>query len=67
MAINFPNTPNPNDTHSSGGKTWIWDGTSWKYQGVIPTQGTGWTPGAKPPSPDMHGDVGPVVDLSAAY
>ena len=30
MAINFPNTPNPNDTHSSGGKTWIWDGTSWK-------------------------------------
>ena len=30
MAINFPNSPNPNDTHSSGGKTWIWDGTSWK-------------------------------------
>ena len=30
MAINFPNNPNPNDTHSSGGKTWIWDGTSWK-------------------------------------
>ena len=30
MAINFPNNPNPNDTHSSGGKTWVWDGTSWK-------------------------------------
>ena len=30
MAINFPNNPNPNDTHSSGGKTWIWDGTTWK-------------------------------------
>ena len=30
MAINFPNSPNPNDTHSSGGKTWLWDGTSWK-------------------------------------
>ena len=30
MAINFPNNPNPNDTHSSGGKTWLWDGTSWK-------------------------------------
>ena len=30
MAINFPNNPNPNDTHSSGGKTWLWDRTSWK-------------------------------------
>ena len=30
MAINFPNSPNPNDTHSSGGKTWLWDGTTWK-------------------------------------
>ena len=30
MAINFPNNPNPNDTWTSGGKTWLWDGTSWK-------------------------------------
>ena len=32
MAINFPESPNVNDVHteSSLGKTWRWDGTSWK-------------------------------------
>ena len=30
MAINFPDTKNPNDTFSVGDKTWIWDGTTWK-------------------------------------
>ena len=30
MAINFPNSPNTNDTHTDGGRTWIWDGTTWK-------------------------------------
>ena len=30
MAIDFPNSPNTNDTHTDGGKTWIWDGTTWK-------------------------------------
>tara|TARA_B100001250_G_scaffold207575_1_gene178208 strand:+ start:1603 stop:2808 length:1206 start_codon:yes stop_codon:yes gene_type:complete len=32
MAINFPDSPNVNDVHteSSLGKTWRWDGTSWK-------------------------------------
>ena len=30
MAINFPDTPNPNDTFTDGGRTWIWDGTTWK-------------------------------------
>ncbi len=29
MAINFPNSPNINDTHTESGKTWTWDGTSW--------------------------------------
>ena len=42
MAINFPNSPNPNDTHSSGGKTWIWDGTSWKLNSS-PATGIGYT------------------------
>ena len=37
MAINFPNNPNPNDTWTSGGKTWLWDGTSWK---LISTSGS---------------------------
>ena len=30
MAINFPDTPNPNDVFTDGGKSWIWDGTTWK-------------------------------------
>lgn len=29
MALNFPNNPNVNDTFTSGGITWTWDGVSW--------------------------------------
>ena len=29
MAINFPNSPSTNDTHTASGKTWKYDGTSW--------------------------------------
>ena len=29
MAINFPASPNIDDTHSASGKTWKYDGTSW--------------------------------------
>ena len=34
MAINFPASPTPNDTHTAGGVTYKWDGTSWLAQGV---------------------------------
>ena len=30
MAINFPDSPTPNDTFTDGGRTWVWDGTTWK-------------------------------------
>ena len=30
MAIDFPNSPTLNETYASGGKTWRWDGSSWK-------------------------------------
>ena len=29
MAIDFPNSPVADETFTSGGTTWIWDGTSW--------------------------------------
>ena len=29
MAINFPNSPSVNDTHTVGGTTYTWDGTVW--------------------------------------
>ena len=42
MAINFPNNPNPNDTWSEVGKTWLWDGTTWKLNST-PATGIGYT------------------------
>ena len=30
MAINFPNNPTVNQTHTVGDITWTWDGTTWK-------------------------------------
>ena len=32
MAINFPNSPSINDTHSHNGLSYIYDGTIWKLQ-----------------------------------
>ena len=29
MAIDFPASPNINDTHTAAGRTWTWNGTSW--------------------------------------
>ena len=30
MAINFPDSPTTNDTHTVGSTTWTYDGTKWK-------------------------------------
>tara|TARA_B100000287_G_scaffold427911_1_gene478356 strand:+ start:1340 stop:3253 length:1914 start_codon:yes stop_codon:yes gene_type:complete len=45
MAIDFPNSPNNNDIHTSAGRSWQWDGISWKLQGTnqpytLPTAST---------------------------
>ena len=32
-AVNFPNNPSVNDTHTSSGSTWKWDGTVWQRLG----------------------------------
>lgn len=41
MAINFPNSPALNDTHTAGGYSWTWDGSSWVASAsAIPTLGT---------------------------
>ena len=38
MAINFPDSPSVNDTHTVGDKTWTWDGTAWNVVvGGVPT------------------------------
>ena len=36
MAINFPNNPSVNDTHTVGGTTYTWDGTVWITGTVLP-------------------------------
>jgi len=36
MAIDFPNTPATNDTHTDSGKTWKYNGYAWVLQ-TIPT------------------------------
>jgi hypothetical protein len=33
MALDFPASPNLNDTYTFGGVTWTWDGTTWKVLG----------------------------------
>jgi hypothetical protein len=35
MALNFPANPNTNDTYTSGGVTWEFDGTAWN---IVPVQ-----------------------------
>lgn len=46
MPLDFPNTPSTNDTYSAGGRTWIYNGTTWvlsAYVGVIPAGSVGTT------------------------
>jgi hypothetical protein len=41
MAIDFPNSPATNDSYTSGGRTWLYNGTAWTLltltQTVIPS------------------------------
>ena len=44
MPLDFPNSPNVNDTYTSDNKTWKWNGTSWGIisSGIVgPTGPTG--------------------------
>jgi hypothetical protein len=45
MAINFPNTPNLNETHVVGNVTYTWNGTAWKVTNPIGVQGVQGTQG----------------------
>ncbi len=33
MALNFPNSPSLNDTHTHNGLTWVCNGSVWEMQG----------------------------------
>jgi len=45
-AVNFPNSPSTNDTHTSSGSTWKWDGTVWQRLGTAGPQGAQGVQGA---------------------
>ena len=51
MAINFPNSPSTNDTHTENGFTWKWDGTVWIIQSTAPAGPPGPPGGGGPPGP----------------
>ena len=66
MAVNFPNSPSTNDTHTENGYTWKWDGTTWIIQSTAPAgpPGSAGPPGPPgndgPPGPDgTPGSAGP--------
>ena len=39
MSLTFPNSPSTNDTHTTGGSTWKFDGEKWVRQGTTGPQG----------------------------
>lgn len=42
MPINFPDNPSLNDTHTASGRTWEWNGATWRVQAPVgPTGPTG--------------------------
>ena len=45
MALNFPNSPSLNEIYTANGKSWRWDGYSWKTYFIldVPSGGTGFT------------------------
>ena len=44
-ALNFPNSPSLNEIYTANGKSWRWDGYSWKTYFIldVPSGGTGFT------------------------
>jgi len=51
MAIDFPNSPSTNDTHTENGYTWEYDGTTWIIQSTAAAGPPGTPGGGGPPGP----------------
>lgn len=55
MAIDFPDSPDVDDVHTDGSRSWVWDGEKWNVQ--APTGSTGATGATGPQGP--QGETGP--------
>ena len=78
MAVNFPNSPSTNDTHTENGLTWKWDGTTWIIQSIAPagppgppgndgSDGSDGTPGPTGPTGSGSGDaIGTIISWSGS-
>lgn len=55
-AIDFPNSPSVNDTHTVGNRVWKWNGTVWEVVRSTVPYATGATGAAGPTGPT--GSVG---------
>ena len=69
MAVNFPNSPSTNDTHTENGYTWKWDGTTWIIQSLAPPGPTGPSGPSGPSGPagpaGPPGPTGPPATVSS--
>lgn len=63
-AIDFPNTPTLNQTFTSSGRTWKWNGTAWKN---IPSPATGFTISTTAPTSPNTGDGWFNPDTARSY
>jgi hypothetical protein len=68
-AINFPDTPQVNDTFTAGTITWEWDGITWKSQGIqgpVGPQGPQGDAGEQgPPGSDAESDFDTFLMMGA--
>ena len=60
-ALNFPNSPSLNDTHTENGVTFKWNGAAWDRLGDIGAQGATGSTGAT----GAQGSTGPVAGSSS--
>jgi len=66
MAIDFPNSPTTNDTHTVNGRTYVWTGDYWKISGTS-SQGINLEISDTAPASPIQGDLWFESDTGRTY